>query len=167
MKKYRLLKDLPLAKAGDVFAKVDYEMRRCGGGLDIPLEFFMGKFDEWFEEIEESGSWRPMRQDPYYFAVSDGDIMDDAWTGYKVDEERYALGNCFETEKQAEEAVERMKAWTRLRHMGAEVLHYRYDVGEHPWAKLTLRFPDEIADNEDELAECLDKLIDQTHKDES
>ncbi len=162
MKKYRLLKDLPLAKVGTIFEKANSTMCQCDGKLDVPLEFFIGKFDEWFEEAEESGSWRPMRQDPYYFAISNGDITNDAWTGCKVDEERYAFGNCFETEKQAEEAVERMKTWTRLRHMGAEILHYRYDVGEHPWAKLTLQFPDEIADNEDKLVECLDKLIDQT-----
>lgn len=68
MKKYKLLKDLPFAKAGEIFIREtdekadidyveiskrvnddDYDETRFG----LKTNFFLNNFDEWFEEIKE------------------------------------------------------------------------------------------------------------------
>lgn len=69
--KYKLLKDLPFAKAGEVFERVTYKSKdglsdydyfktskREKDGEDevlftIDYNYFLDNFDEWFEKIEE------------------------------------------------------------------------------------------------------------------
>lgn len=68
MKKYKLLKDLPFAKAGEIFiretdekADIDYvEISKRVNANDydetrfgLKTNFFLNNFDEWFEEIKE------------------------------------------------------------------------------------------------------------------
>lgn len=81
---YKLLKDLPYAKAGEVFERVthksedglsDYDYleikKRVKDGEDkvnfgIKYNYFLNNFDDWFEEIEEptdSVRWKPKYDD--------------------------------------------------------------------------------------------------------
>lgn len=82
--KYKLLKDLPYAKAGEVFERVthksedglsDYDYleirKREADGEDetrfgIQYNYFLNNFDEWFEEITDSIHWKPRWGDKYY-----------------------------------------------------------------------------------------------------
>lgn len=122
MKKYRLLKDLPTFKAGEIF-------KLKGGNLYYypaengtenthwsdkimayhhkTLEKFPNILDEWFEEVEEPKD---------YWVI---DIRDGA--GYKPyleepSEMDFEIGNYFETKEEAEKAVEKLKCFTNLKN---------------------------------------------------
>ena len=124
MKKYRLLKGLPTFKAGEIF-------KLKGGNLYYypaengtenahwsdkimaynhkTLEKFPNILDEWFEEVEEPKD---------YWVI---DIRDGA--GYKPyleepSEMDFEIGNYFETKEEAEKAVEKLKAFKRLKDNG-------------------------------------------------
>lgn len=112
-KKYRLLKDLPFAKAGDIFKgeleygttvlfPEDYENYKHKLSSD---EFW--DFDEWFEEIKEP-------EQIYYVDNLGGYVS-------KIDENQFAIfpalianlkstGNYFETREEAEKHLAYLKA---------------------------------------------------------
>lgn len=117
-KKYRLLKDLPFAKAGDIFKgeleygttvlfPEDYENYKHKLSSD---EFW--DFDEWFEEIKEP-------EQVYYVDNLGGYVS-------KIDKDQLAIfstlianlksiGNYFETEAEAKKYLEYLKAKTIIK----------------------------------------------------
>ena len=131
MKKYKLLKDLPLYPAGTIG-----EIRKLDDGVesiikvknDILVEIINsvelrtireeGKFDEWFEEIEESKAWKPKQGEIYYFAYSNGEVASEEYADIPIDRVRVEIGNCFKTEEEAEKTIEKLKALRRLREAG-------------------------------------------------
>lgn len=141
MKRYKLVKDLPTFKAGDEFVLKD------DGNLylaDLPgkgschwkgnvmayhrntLAHFPNILGEWFEEIE-GGSWKPKHGDKFYKICDDGSVCDDEWMYFDEDEQAYAIGNCFKTREEANNAVKKLKAWKRLKDNGAKF--NGWDVG--------------------------------------
>ena len=132
MKKYRLLKDLPTFKAGEIF-------KLKGGNLYYypaengtenahwsdrimaynhkTLEKFPNILDEWFEEVEEPKE---------YWVI---DIRDGA--GYKPyleepSEMDFEIGNYFETEEDALLAVRKLKAWKKLKDKGFKFKEWKH-----------------------------------------
>ncbi|MDO4868046.1 MAG: hypothetical protein Q4A23_00050 [bacterium] len=121
MKRYKLLKDLPFAKAGDIF-----ELHRGGINDHITLfkdnkqiyQFKVGEnvsemFDEWFEEA-------PGPKEYYHLSYA-GAIIEREYIpsvelkGNIIAEEQLienlkAIGNYFETEEEAEKYLEYLKA---------------------------------------------------------
>ena len=121
MKRYKLLKDLPFAKAGTVFTRntfkskdglSDYDYLETHILLDgdqdetcfsLRRSYFINNFDEWFEE-----------EPKIYFTidffrkeiakVSEKEIM-----GYAIDNVK-SLGLLFETKEEAEKYLEYLKA---------------------------------------------------------
>ena len=121
MKTYKLLKDLPFAKAGTVFTRntfkskdglSDYDYLETSILLDgnqdeavfgIKRNYFINNFDEWFKE-----------EPKIYFTidffrkeiakVSEKEIM-----GYAIDNVK-SLGLLFETEEEAEKYLEYLEA---------------------------------------------------------
>lgn len=102
-KNYRLLKDLPFAKAGTIF-----ESRILDDGKEY---MFWGEiktqniknFDEWFEEIKEPKE--------YFYITTDGFI----WVcpkgkDTKLDEDRKSVGNYFEAHEEAEKYLDYLRA---------------------------------------------------------
>lgn len=133
MKKYKLLKDLPLYPAGticeirellDNYAEsvfkvnADDSLVEIMGREELRVISDEGRFDEWFEEIEESRVWKPKKGEIYYFAYSNGEVANEEYADIPLDRLRVELGNCFKTEEDAEKAVERLKALRRLREKG-------------------------------------------------
>ena len=121
MKKYKLLKDLPTAKAGSIF-----EVRN-GGLYDPDTNHFVynlitlkkfGTFDEWFEEIEESKAWKPEERGEYYYINYSGSAFLDIYDSGELDSCLFEIGNCFKTKEDAEKAIEKLKALRRLREKG-------------------------------------------------
>ena len=124
MKKYKLRKDLPTFKAGEIFKLKGgnlYYYPAENGTRDAhwsdnimayhhkTLDKFPNILEEWFEEVEE-----PKK----YWVI---DIRDGA--GYKPyleepSEMDFEIGNYFDTRGGAELAVERLKAWKRLKDKG-------------------------------------------------
>ena len=125
MKRYKLLKNLPFAKAGTIFRRIsfkskdglsDYDYLETNILLDgnqdetvfsIKRNYFINNFDEWFEEIKEP-------EQIYYV---------DNLGGYasKIDKNQLAIfptlianlkstGNYFETRDEAEKYLKYLKA---------------------------------------------------------
>ena len=97
-KNYRLLKDLPFAKAGEIF-----ESRILDDGKEY---MFWGEiktqniknFDEWFEEIKEAE--KPKK---YFYIGSMGHIESDEPRGWELSLRlRKMIGNHFETKEETE-----------------------------------------------------------------
>jgi hypothetical protein len=133
--KYKLLKDLPYAKAGEVFERVtyiskdglsDYDYLKIGKRLKdgedevmftIDCDDFLGNFDEWFEKIEPTDSihWKPKKGEKYWNSRLDGDVAYLIWSGYPNDYNYYDLGRIYRTEEECEKARDRELAEARLR----------------------------------------------------
>ena len=135
-KKYRLLKDLPFAKAGDIFKgeleygttvlfPEDYENYKHKLSSD---EFW--DFDEWFEEIKEP-------EQIYYVDNLGGYVS-------KIDENQFAIfpalianlkstGNYFETREEAEKYLEFLKARTIIKQDTKGFKPNWQDTDEDKW----------------------------------
>ena len=134
MKRYKLLKDLPLYPAGTIC-----EIRKFGNCAeavfkvnddDSLVEIMdrvelraireQGKFDEWFEEIDESKVWKPKYGQAYFFIGDDGELYGKyrhSKPDYE-DDRRISAGNCYKTEREGEMVIEKLKALRRLREKG-------------------------------------------------
>lgn len=129
MKRYKLLKDLPTFKAGDLFYISEYGALVHNGGdpdgynvmayAQSTLEKFPNILTEWFEEIQEESTdsihWKPKKGDIYWFIGTDGRINHDFWTGNFTDYQRYGLGKIYRTQEECEKARNRKLAEVRLR----------------------------------------------------
>lgn len=126
MKKYKLVKDLPTFELGDEFILkegigLQHVIEGCDGAIvytEATLDKFPNILTDWFEEIEEQTRWKPEMDQKYYCFGSDGSVVDDDWCGLSIDHNRSEIGNCFESREEAEKAVERLKAWERLKGAG-------------------------------------------------
>ena len=119
--KYKLLKDLPYAKAGTIFnediksdgTRVLEQYRYTIPTVDID------NFDEWFEQTKEEPTdsihWKP-KYDDWYFYISDhGSVCSDIWNDNYTDNKRLAFGFVYRTEEECKAALDRELAEVRLR----------------------------------------------------
>lgn len=102
MKQYRLLKDIPFAKAGDIVEMWSDGTMAFAGEPNLPRfnKEDIRMFPLWFEEVED-----------YFYITTDGSV----WLCPKnkdkeLDKNRKAIGNYFETIKEAEKYLEYLKA---------------------------------------------------------
>lgn len=132
MKRYKLLKDLPtfkagqlayISKTGNLIAGTPENQKTTETGLIImiyhetTLKKFPNILTEWFEEIKEptdSIHWKPKKDDEYFWMNSYGETQPDVWDGDSIDSMRLALGMVYRTEEECEEAKERRLAEVRL-----------------------------------------------------
>ena len=133
MKRYKLLKDLPtfkagqlayISKTGNLIAGTPENQETTETGLIImiyhetTLKKFPNILTEWFEEVEEpidSIQWTPKKDDEYFWMNSYGETQPDVWDGDSIDSMRLALGMVYRTEEECEKAKERRLAKVRLR----------------------------------------------------
>ncbi|MBF1483053.1 hypothetical protein [Prevotella pallens] len=132
MKRYKLLKDLPTFKAGQL-AYISEQGSLIAGNPDKPeitdagvqlmmyhkttLEKFPEILTEWFEEIQEptdSIHWEPKIGDRYFYISGYGTVYSETWHGVPVDYYRRALGFICPTEEECKKARERKLAKVRL-----------------------------------------------------
>lgn len=125
MAKYKLLKDLPTFKAGDLFYISQCgDLMHDGGNVGImayarhTLDMFPDILTEWFEEVQESTDsihWKPKNGDEYFYVSDYGCVYSDIWRGKPIDDERLALGIIHPTEEGCKKAKKRQLAEVRLR----------------------------------------------------
>lgn len=131
MKRYKLLKDLPtfkagqlayISKTGNLIAGTPENQKTTETGLIImiyhetTLKKFPNILTEWFEEIELTDSihWKPKNDDWYFYVNDCGVVCSDVWTDHHIDNERLSLGFIYPTEEACERAKERKLAKVRL-----------------------------------------------------
>ena len=122
MTKYRLKKDTPEFKAGTVFDMI--------GNIDVGEVLTMNSpredayafevdsidnFDEWFEEVKESGWWKPRLDEMYYFLDGYGKACVQPWLNDELDDIRYSMGNVFKTKEAAERYGKYLQAIVAVR----------------------------------------------------
>ena len=120
MKRYKLKRDLPTFKAGEIFYISD------AGNLlresdNVPayswstIDKFPNILADWFEEIKPT-RWKPEMSHDYYYISGDGHVYDNSWDDSRfIDNDRFEIGNCFQTEEEAEKVVEYLKALATVR----------------------------------------------------
>lgn len=147
MKRYKLLKDLPTFKAGqlayvsslgNLMAGTPEEPETADTGLNLmmyhrgTLEKFPNILTEWFEEIQEptdSIHWKPVIGEEYWSFYSDGGISHNVCTGGYWDTARYEMGRTYRTEEECEKAKERRLAKVRLQRTSDFKPDFKNDKG--------------------------------------
>ena len=121
MKRYQLKKNLPTFKAGEMFHLSGMgNLIHESDGVVAYSWSTIGKFPniltDWFEEVNESNRWKPEKFQKYYHVGGDSFVYDDNWdNGPAIDNGRFEIGNCFQTEEEAERVVEYLKALAVVR----------------------------------------------------
>lgn len=96
--------------------------------------------DEW-EDYEEPKE--------YWYMENNGDIDKETYDGDDYEKRMIEIGNCFETEEEAKEALEKLKAWKRLKDKDFQFHgHNALGIGE---IKFSLDFED--MDDEGEIGQ--------------
>lgn len=88
----------------------------------------------------KSKVWKPKEGEEYYVYIVSGIIIHDVWNGDGVDENRYAIGNCFKTEEEAQNAVERLKIRAELQRYADEHNDKPIDWNDNRQYKWTVYF---------------------------
>lgn len=127
MKRYKLLKDLPTIKAGEIFKETVTGYNEKNLLVRIaPLNAKsprlkvqdIDNFDEWFEEVKEptdSIHWKPKLGDKYWFTSREGSIVWGYWSGGKKDVYKWKTGEVYRTQAECKQARDRELAEVRLR----------------------------------------------------
>ena len=133
MKRYKLLKDLPtfkagqlayISKTGNLIAGTPEEPETADTGLNLmmyhrgTLEKFPNILTEWFEEIKEpvdSIHWKPKIGEVYWSHYSDGEIGCFTWSKDPWHAAMYKVGRIYRTKEECKKARERELAEVRLR----------------------------------------------------
>ena len=121
MKRYKLKRDLPTFKAGEIFHLSGMgNLIHESDGVVAYSWSTIGKFPniltDWFEEIKEPTRWKPEKFQKYYYVGGDSFVYDDGWAnGSAIDDGRFNIGNCFQTKEEAERVVEYLKALAVVR----------------------------------------------------
>ena len=125
MKRYKLLKDLPTFKAGDLFYISEYgALVYDDGDGDVmayarqTLDMFPNILTEWFEEIQEEPTdsihWNPMIGERC-FILENANIIPTLYTVKPRDCNAWRTGKIFRTKEECEKARDRELAEVRLR----------------------------------------------------
>jgi len=97
MKKYRLLRDLPFAKAGEIVSEEYW--------LDYFVAYKFVQQTDWFEEVKER--WEPKNSVCWVSVV--GEVKKEEVNNICLLQRMIDFGNYFRTREQAEEAAKRIK----------------------------------------------------------
>ena len=109
------------------------KLRNKKTGQVVDLESFSMHYKRYYENDNGTSGWQPCStynqtlselneewedyEEPkeYFYIYADGDIYKDIQDDVREDNGCKEIGNYFETKEEAEEAVEKLKAWKRLK----------------------------------------------------
>lgn len=120
MKRYKLKRDIPAFKAGEVFYLSNAgNLFRESDNMPVYGWTIIDKFPniltDWFEEIKEPTRWKPEMHQVYRYINTDSYVSGSTWTDDYFDDGRFEIGNCFQTGEEAERVVEYLKALAVVR----------------------------------------------------
>lgn len=81
---------------------------------------------------ELNAEWEDAPEEPkeYWFVADTGEIRHEPDVGDEADKFSKEIGNYFETKEEAEKAVDKLKAWKRLKDKGFRFKGYTDDSGD-------------------------------------
>ena len=148
MKRYKLLRDLPtfkagqlayISKTGNLIAGTPENQETTDTGLilmiyhETTLKKFPGILTEWFEEIQEEPTdsihWKPVIGEEYWSFHSDGGTSHNFCTGCYWDTARYKMGRTYRTEEECIRARNRELAEVRLRRTSTFKPEFKRNMG--------------------------------------
>lgn len=130
-KKYKVLKDFPRAKSGDILELVEkehgnFDSVNCGylqnkrewsTELVITSHLIEDAIQDGFiEEIKESSRWRADYKERYYYINDEGTTAYEREFGTVVDGKSHDLGNYFRSEETATKVSEALKLFFEYLH---------------------------------------------------
>lgn len=122
MKRYKLKRDTPAFKAGtECYIEEAGNMVPCRGiSYTIVHKDQLDKnpniLTDWFEEVKESTRWKPEKFQKYYYVGGDSFIYNDTWANDSaIDNGRFEIGNCLQTEEEAKRVKGYLKALAVVR----------------------------------------------------
>ena len=81
----------------------------------------LNNLNDEFEIIEEEPKvWKPKNNEKYWYINDYGKLDFSLWVDDDNDKFRYATGNCFKTEEEAEKALEKIKIYVKLKRYAEE-----------------------------------------------
>lgn len=90
--------------------------------------FYYSSIKKFMDEWEDA----PEEPKGYWHIDSDGELIyESSDDGCEFDNDCKVIGNYFETKEEAEKAVDKLKAWKRLRDKGFEIESYSIDIGDN------------------------------------
>lgn len=93
----------------------------------MKLEELKKEYEELKQRVEELGEmldrkeksrFKPNDGQIYWSIGNCGEVCEKTWGSYSFEEDRYRIGNVFETKKQAELEVEKLKVMAELKEFG-------------------------------------------------
>ena len=141
MKRYKLLKDLPTFKAGDLFYISKFgDLIHDGGDFGVTayarqtLDMFPNILTEWFEEIQEESidsiHWKPRDGEKIWYLNEHGDVnftFFNASDSYNL--KCLSFGNIYRTSGECEKARNRRLTEARLRRTSKFKPDFENDKG--------------------------------------
>ena len=102
---------------------------------EITLHYNQGKKTIHFKHLEDLEDWEDYEEPKEYWFISDRGEIFHTEDNMSIDEKRKFFGNYFDTREEAEQAVERLHAWKRLKDKGFRFTRYNacsvdYDIDE-------------------------------------
>lgn len=109
-------------ETGSIFKIEDLDLGNDKDGIWIGMTQYksLAELNEVWEDYEEPKG--------FYYIRCNGDVeLDQADMSSEHGASHKEIGNCFETEEEAQKAVEKLKAWRRLRDKGFRFKEWEYD----------------------------------------
>ena len=98
---------------------------KCENGGELRTFDLNTNTDKPITLAELNAEWEDYEEPKEYWHIDcDGEIEDDEYEGTSFDKDCKAIGNYFETKEEAEKAVEKLKAWKRLKDKGFRFGHW-------------------------------------------
>ena len=108
--------------------------------LETELTEVKEKVEELKNSIADGGVFKPEDGEEYWFISDAGGTFDSQWVDWvdtRIDEGRYAIGNCYSTRQSAEDAVRALKLIQKARESQGDFVPDWEDSTQH---KYTLHF---------------------------
>lgn len=141
-------------KTGQIYNACHIAFGESIEGLERKRWKTLEEFNEDWEDVpeEKKGVW---------FIDCDGNVVESELVAGKIISlEKQAIGNYFETKEEAEKAVERLRAWKRLKDNGARFKEWFWD--EHYGTCIILGDSEEhdyVDDTDEQIRKDLDLLF--------
>ena len=116
-------------KTGEIIERYIIETARAIGANLILQDNDTNKHYQYNSLAELNEEWEDAPEEPkeYWFIDYDGDILRDEFDSSSEKSAMMSIGNHFETKEEAEKAVEKFKAWKRLKDKG-----FRFEDRDKP-----------------------------------